>query len=213
MTCCRQSKLPPPPPTAPKQKRLANWNSQTINAEPSLRHSKLQQLANHIFPDPLPGYHGRRSCQIGAEGLTSFINCFLKRSHQLHLHHAYSPHKKMSPNTKARITQGPYTVNPYRSSWYLVPRPSTSTVKSTSSAQTVQINSRSSESRKLLMCQACALLKAKKSSGKAQLPSDQHISGEPIGPRPGAWDELIQKPKKVGVCGAVNVETLATDYA
>ena len=80
-------------------------------------------------------------------------------------------------------------------------------------AQTVQINSRSSESRKLLMCPACALLKAKKSSGKAQLPSDQHISGEPIGPRPGAWDELIQKPKKVGVCDAVNVETLATDYA
>lgn len=80
-------------------------------------------------------------------------------------------------------------------------------------AQTVQINCRSSESRKLLMCPACALLKAKKSSGKAQLLSDQHISGEPVGPRPGAWDELIQKPKKVGVCGAVNVETLATDYA
>lgn len=69
------------------------------------------------------------------------------------------------------------------------------------------------KSCKLLMCPACALLKAKKSSGKAQLPSDQHISGEPVGPWPGAWDELIQKPKKVGVRGVVNVETLATDSA
>lgn len=116
----------------PPQKKAGQLEFINHQAEPSLRHPKLQQLAKHIFPDPLPGHHGRRSCQIGAEGLTSFINCFLKRSHQLHLHHAYSPHKKMSPNTKARITQGPYTVNPYRSSWYLVPRPSTSTVNSTS---------------------------------------------------------------------------------
>ena len=85
-------------------------------AESSLRHPKSQQFATHIFPDPLPGYHGRRSCQIGTEGLTSFINCFLKHSHQLHLHHAcYWTPKNMSPNTKARID----TINAYRSSWYL----------------------------------------------------------------------------------------------
>lgn len=118
----------------PPQKKAGQLEFINHQAEPSLRHPKLQQLAKHIFRDPLPGYHGRRSCQIGAEGLTSFINCFLKRSHQLHLHHAYSPHKKMSPNTKARITQGPYTVHPYRSSWYLVPRPST--VKSATNSKT-----------------------------------------------------------------------------